>query len=177
MPAHIVSVWFLAQVREHAGRGKGCAVGRGAYISSGVRVGRQSKRPTPSPHGADLIERAYGDLTDARGAAHRGGARAPAVSGVVPLIEEWRSRGDPVRVHDPLDSADELHSLGFRPHALSVTVDAAPLRTDRLVFAMLAAQHLSGVRVIIHGQAVVGAFGSAHKRVLGRRAGAPDTRP
>lgn len=37
------SVWHLAQVREHAVLGKGCIVGRGAYVGTGVRMGDHCK--------------------------------------------------------------------------------------------------------------------------------------
>jgi UDP-2-acetamido-3-amino-2,3-dideoxy-glucuronate N-acetyltransferase len=36
-------VWHLAQIREGAEVGEGCVVGRGAYIDTGVRIGRNSK--------------------------------------------------------------------------------------------------------------------------------------
>jgi acetyltransferase-like isoleucine patch superfamily enzyme len=36
-------VWHLAQVRERASLGSDCIVGRGAYIGSGVRLGRNCK--------------------------------------------------------------------------------------------------------------------------------------
>jgi UDP-2-acetamido-3-amino-2,3-dideoxy-glucuronate N-acetyltransferase len=32
-------VWHLAQVREHAGLGRDCIVGRGAYVDRGVQIG------------------------------------------------------------------------------------------------------------------------------------------
>lgn len=38
-----VSIWHLAQVREHAVLGDRCVVGRGAYIGAGVPVGRDCK--------------------------------------------------------------------------------------------------------------------------------------
>jgi len=36
-------VWHLAQVREGAGLGRNCVVGRGAYIGTGVRMGDNCK--------------------------------------------------------------------------------------------------------------------------------------
>ncbi|MDP8931474.1 MAG: N-acetyltransferase [Actinomycetota bacterium] len=44
--AHIgadTTVWHLAQVREHARLGRGCIVGRGAYVDAGVHIGDHVK--------------------------------------------------------------------------------------------------------------------------------------
>ena len=37
------TVWHLAQIREFAGVGSGCNLGRGAYVGPGVRIGDNCK--------------------------------------------------------------------------------------------------------------------------------------
>ena len=40
---HGTQIWHLAQVRDHAGIGTTCVIGRGAYVGSGVRMGDNCK--------------------------------------------------------------------------------------------------------------------------------------
>lgn len=62
------------------------------------------------------------------GASYRGGVKETAFSGVFSLRDALESAGAIVSVHDPLYTADELDSLGLRPHDSSSWVDAAILQ-------------------------------------------------
>lgn len=120
-----------------------------------VHAARDANASMPA-HATALLEKAYGDLTDARvvvlGAAYRGGVKETAFSGVFPTVEELRARGATVTVHDPLYTDAEITMLGLEPHALGSEVDAAVLQTDHAEYATLSSIHLPEMKVLVDGR-------------------------
>jgi nucleotide sugar dehydrogenase len=110
-------------------------------------------------HAVALLQREYGDLTNARiavlGAAYRGGVKETAFSGVFALVNALHEAGARPLVHDPMYSDDELRALGFDPFTLGQTVDGAVLHTDHKEYLALGHDDLPGARVFVNGR---GAF-------------------
>lgn len=137
-----------------------------------VRAARDANAAMPE-HAVQLLEDAYGDLAGAKvavlGAAYRGGVKETAFSGVFPLVEELTSRGATVTVHDPMYSDDELSALGFEPHTLGTSVDAAVVQADHAEYRGLAETDLPDARVVIDGRNLGLTFESGvAMRVIGR---------
>ena len=134
-----------------------------------VRAARDANAGMPE-HAVSILEKAYGDLTNARvavlGAAYRGGVKETAFSGVFPTVEALKSRGSNVAVHDPMYSNDELLALGFEPHSLGSAIDVAILQTDHREYAGLGSIELPGVRVVIDGRGIEWGRFPASTRVI-----------
>lgn len=120
-----------------------------------VRAAREANAAMPA-YVVGLAKEAYGDLAGARavvlGACYRGGVKETAFSGVFPTVDALRAEGATVTVHDPLHTDEELHDLGFNPHALGSEIDIAVLQTDHREYRELVESDLSGVKVILDGR-------------------------
>ncbi len=123
-----------------------------------VRAARDANASMPG-HAVDLLAATYGDMTGARvavlGASYRGGVKETAFSGVLPTVEALQDRGAQVFVHDPLYTADELLSFGFRPYALGDEIDAAILHTDHLEYSSVRESDLPGATVVVDGRGIL----------------------
>ena len=125
-----------------------------------VRAARAANARMPS-HAVGRLAMEYGDLAGARvvvlGAAYRGGVKETAFSGVFDTVQVLEEMGAFVSVHDPLYSDDEVRHMGFTPHQLGTSVDAAILHTDHAEYARLSEQDLPGVHHVVDGRAVLAA--------------------
>lgn len=140
-----------------------------------VSAARAANAGMPS-HAVSMLDGALGDLGGLHvvvlGAAYRGGVKETAFSGVFPLVEALRARGAHVLVHDPIYSAGELESLGFRPYAYGTPVDAAIIQTDHAEYRSLTPADLPGIRALIDGRRVTdpAVWDGVIHRVIGRPA-------
>lgn len=125
-----------------------------------VRAAREANAAMPA-YSVDLLRTAYGDLTGARvvvlGASYRGGVKETAFSGVFATVAALERHGARVAVHDPMYTDEELQALGFEPHALGASVDAAVVQADHGEYRGLVAERLPGARVIVDGRRVLDA--------------------
>ena len=120
-----------------------------------VRAAREANAAMPE-HAIQLLEDSYGDLTGAKvavlGAAYRGGVKETAFSGVFATVKALTRRGAVVSVHDPLYNDEELVALGFQPHTLGTSVDAAVIQADHAEYRGLAESDLPDARIVIDGR-------------------------
>jgi nucleotide sugar dehydrogenase len=126
--------------------------------ASVVRAAREANAAMPK-RAVDLLKSAYGDLAGARvavlGAAYRGGVKETAFSGVFAIVDALDSEGATVTVHDPMYTDKALRTLGFEPHRLGTTVEAAVVHTDHSDYRSLDSNALPGARVIVDGRRVL----------------------
>jgi UDP-N-acetyl-D-glucosamine dehydrogenase len=127
-----------------------------------VRAAREANVQMPR-HAVDVLESKHGNLRGARvvvlGAAYRGGVKETAFSGVFDLVAELTTRGAIVSVHDPLYTDEELTALGFSPHHLGDSADAAVVHTDHAAYADLARSDLPAVRTVLDGRNMLAEMG------------------
>jgi len=120
-----------------------------------VRTARAINAGMPETY-VQLAEQNYGDLHDARvlilGIAYRGNVKEHAYSGAFALKKVLASKGAIVTVADPLYSADEISSLGFRPENAGDTVDIAILQADHPEYDQLDPDTIGHARLIIDGR-------------------------
>ena len=107
-------------------------------------------------HCVDRLDKALGGVAGCTvvvlGAAYRGGVKETAVSGVFPLVDALTTEGARVRVHDPMYSVDELIALGFEPHHIGESCDAAVIQTDHPDYETLSPEQLPGIRCLLDGR-------------------------
>ena len=107
------------------------------------------------------LEEEFGDLTGAKvavlGAAYRGGVKETSFSGVFPVVAALRHRGAQVVVHEPIDSDDELTTLGWSPYHLGDPVDAVIIHADHDEHRGLTPHDLPGSRVLLDGRRTLAA--------------------
>lgn len=140
-----------------------------------VRAAREANQAMPA-YAVALAEKAYGSLAGARvvvlGAAYRGGVKETAFSGVFPLVEQLRTRGAVVTVHDPLYTTTELQALGLDAYPLGEPVEVAIVQADHESYRSLTSVDLPGVAVAIDGRRVLdpAAFPDTDVLTIGRGA-------
>lgn len=88
------------------------------------------------------------------GAAYRGGVKETAFSGVFAVVEALNARGVTVQVHDPLYTADELHTLGFDTYTMGESADAVIIQADHTDYASVGATDIPGVAVVFDGRKI-----------------------
>lgn len=122
-----------------------------------VRAARNFNSTMPA-YMVGRVEQLLGDLTGRRvavlGASYRGGVKESAVSGVFPTVGALEERGAIVTVHDPLFSDVELRGLGFAPHRLGDSVDAAILQADHPEYQDLTPADFPGIKLLADGRNV-----------------------
>lgn len=122
------------------------------------RVAREVNDAMPR-YAIRRLETQLGDLHGSHvailGATYRGGVKETAFSGVFPLVDELRSRGAAVSVHDPLLTDDELRDLGFTPHVLGESCDAVVVQADHSEYKELKPEDFPNVRVLLDGRDIV----------------------
>lgn len=120
-----------------------------------VRTARACNEGMPA-YAVDRLIGLAGDLSGRRtvvlGAAYRGGVKETAFSGVFATVDELRSRGATVLVHDPLYTDEELADLGFDAYHLGEPVDAAVVQTDHAEYRELDPESLPGCRAVVDGR-------------------------
>ncbi|WP_022867695.1 nucleotide sugar dehydrogenase [Schaalia vaccimaxillae] len=88
------------------------------------------------------------------GAAYRGGVKETAFSGVFDVVNELRSRGARVLVHDPMYTDEELAEFGWEPYHLGSPIDAAIIQADHREYGALCPSDLPGLRLLFDGRRV-----------------------
>ncbi|MGI5950337.1 MAG: UDP binding domain-containing protein, partial [Brooklawnia sp.] len=88
------------------------------------------------------------------GAAYRGKVKETAFSGVFATVDELRSRGANVKVHDPMFTDNELRGYGWEPYHLGEPAEVAVVQADHPEYAELAPADLPGVKLLFDGRRV-----------------------
>lgn len=120
-----------------------------------VRAARERNAGMPG-YAVRMLQAQLGTLTGKRvvvlGAAYRGGVKETAFSGIFATVSELNDAGARVTVHDPMYSDEELATLGFEPHALASTCDAAIVQADHAEYRDWGPADLPNVKVILDGR-------------------------
>lgn len=88
------------------------------------------------------------------GASYRGKVKETAFSGVFATVDELRSRGANVKVHDPMFTDDELRGYGWEPYHLGESAEVAVVQADHPEYAELAPADLPGIKLLFDGRRV-----------------------
>lgn len=141
-----------------------------------VRTARAVNEAMPQ-HAVSLLASALGTLKDAciavLGISYRGGVKESAFSGVFPTVEELRSSGAMVLVHDPMYTHEEILSLGFTPYEIGNTVDGVILQADHIEYKNFSSKDFPGVRVVVDGRRVL--LASNFKDITFKVIGSPNS--
>ncbi|WP_022871604.1 nucleotide sugar dehydrogenase [Yaniella halotolerans] len=120
-----------------------------------VRTARATNMTMPKT-AVNILDAAHGSIRNQHvvvlGASYRGGVKETAFSGVFPTVEELRTRGALVSVHDPLYSDQELVAMGFAPYQLGENIDAAVIQADHAEYRSLTPKDLPGIKTLLDGR-------------------------
>jgi nucleotide sugar dehydrogenase len=123
-----------------------------------VRAARAVNEAMPQ-HAVSLLANALGTLKDAciavLGISYRGGVKESAFSGVFPTVEELRSSGATVLVHDPMYTPEEIFSLGFTPYEIGEAVDGVILQADHLEYKEFSSKDFPGLKALVDGRRIL----------------------
>lgn len=125
-----------------------------------VRTARQFNAQMPG-YVVQQVESVLGNLSGLTiavlGASYRGGVKETAFSGVFATVDELKTRGARVVVHDPMFTAEELAAYGWEPYSLGDCVDAAIVQADHVEYRSLSPEQLPGIRILFDGRRVTDA--------------------
>ena len=88
------------------------------------------------------------------GAAYRGGVKETAFSGVFETVNQLRSKGAKVNVHDPMYSEDELARFGWDAYTFGEPTTAVIVQADHKDYKELAAEDFPGIKLLFDGRRV-----------------------
>lgn len=140
-----------------------------------VRTARSTNLSMPKT-AVNILEDAHGSVRNQHvvvlGASYRGGVKETAFSGVFSTVEELRTRGAVVSVHDPLYSHEELVNMGFEPYQIGEETDAAVIQADHDEYRSLTPKDLPGIQTLLDGRNITDPqrWASVTHRVIGRPA-------
>ncbi|MDO5728166.1 MAG: nucleotide sugar dehydrogenase [Actinomycetaceae bacterium] len=122
-----------------------------------VRVARQFNAGMPA-YVVNQMESILGSVKDLTvavlGASYRGGVKETAFSGVFATVDELRSRGAEVLVHDPMFTDEELSEFGWSPYHLGDRIDAVIVQADHPEYRQVSPADFPGVRILFDGRRV-----------------------
>lgn len=88
------------------------------------------------------------------GASYRGGVKETAFSGVFPVVEELRSGGATVSVHDPMYSDEELRAFGWEPYHFGEPAELVIIQADHDEYRSVGPERFPGVRLVVDGRRI-----------------------
>ena len=104
------------------------------------------------------VEEVLGDLNGkdvvVLGASYRGGVKETAFSGVFETVDQLRKRGANVKVQDPMYSAEEIESFGWKPYTEGDAVDAVIVQADHAEYKTITPQDFPGIKLLFDGRRV-----------------------
>ncbi|MDO4612466.1 MAG: nucleotide sugar dehydrogenase [Actinomycetaceae bacterium] len=122
-----------------------------------VRTARQANMKMPA-YAVERAEEIMGELRGRRvvvlGASYRGGVKETAFSGVFATVEELRSRGAEVLVHDPMFSDEELRAFGWEPFAMGDPAEVGIIQADHPEYRSLSPRDVAGIALLVDGRRV-----------------------
>ncbi|WP_182142388.1 nucleotide sugar dehydrogenase [Schaalia sp. JY-X169] len=125
--------------------------------ASVVRTARQFNAGMPA-YVVDRVEDVLGSLEGVDvvvlGASYRGGVKETAFSGVFETVNQLRSKGANVKVHDPMYSEDELAGFGWDAYTLGEPTTAVIVQADHQEYKELTAEDFPGIKLLFDGRRV-----------------------
>ena len=140
--------------------------------ASVVRTARQFNAGMPE-YSVSRVEEVLGDLNGkdvvVLGASYRGGVKETAFSGVFETVDQLRKRGANVKVQDPMYSAEEIESFGWKPYTEGDAVDAVIVQADHAEYKTITPQDFPGIKLLFDGRRVTDPelWGGTPRMVIG----------
>jgi nucleotide sugar dehydrogenase len=123
-----------------------------------VRTSRAANEALPD-RWLGVLEGVTGPLAEKQvavlGAGFRGDVRETAFSGIHPIVRILLQKGAEVRVHDPLQSDDDLRAMGFEPFHRGMSADVVVVQADHSEYRTWSAQDVPGVRAVLDGRGIL----------------------
>lgn len=123
-----------------------------------VKAAREANSQMPE-YVVSELEKIHGDLKGQKvvvlGASYRGGVKETAFSGVFATVTSLKSRGAIVYVHDPMFTDEEVTRMGFNPHQMGESCDAAVLQANHSEYKYLEKADFPGLQTFVDGRSIV----------------------